>query len=223
MEEFQRWPRFPRKIVLCSSTNSRILKPWAITSNLIRFDLGFWQPWKSFYMKLKYRENVLEEFQRLPCFTRKMILYSSTNFRSLKPGAIISNFIRFDLVFWKTSKPFYRKLKYRQKVLEEFRRLPRFPRKMVLYSSTNFCSFKPWALISNLIRFDLGFWQASIPFYWKLIYREKVLEEFQRFRHFPRKMVFLLVNQFTHFKALCHYFQPYKIPFRLLAALKTIL
>ena len=254
LEEFQRWPRFPRKIVLCSSTNSRILKPWAITSNLIRFDLGFWQPWKSFYMKLKYRENVLEEFQRLPRFTRKMILYSWTNFRSLKPGAIISNFIRFDLVFWKTSKLFYRKLKYRQKVLEEFRRLPRFPRKMVLYSSTNFCSLKPWAIISNLIRFDLGFWQARNsyigrgfwksfndpvafpekwffywstnlrilkpcaiisnlirfhlgfwqpwkPFYRKLKYREKVLEEFQRLPHFTRKIVLYSSTSFRLLKS----------------------
>ena len=200
LEEFQRWPRFPRKIVLCSSTNSRILKPWAITSNLIRFDLGFWQPWKSFYMKLKYRENVLEEFQRLPRFPRKIVLYSSTNFRILKPWAIISNLIRFDSGFWQASKQIYRKFKYREKVLEEFQRLPRFPRKMVLYSSTNFRILKPWTIISNLIRFDLGFWQASKPFYRKLKYREKVLEEFQSLPHFPRKMVLYSSTNFCILK-----------------------
>ena len=145
-------------MVLYSSTNFRILKPWNIIYNLTRFDLDFWQASKPFYRKLKYRENVLEEFQRLPRFPRKIVLYSSTNFRILKPWAIISNLIRFDLGFWQASKPFYRKLKYREKVLEEFQRLPRFPRKMVLYSSTNFCILKPWAIISNLIRFDLGFW-----------------------------------------------------------------
>ena len=140
-----------------SSTKFGVLKPWTIISNLIRFDLGFWQASKPFYRKLKYREKVLEEFQRLPRFPRKMVLYSSTNFRILKPWAIISNHIRFDLGFWQARKPFYRKLKYREKVLKEFQRLPRFPTKMFLYSSTNFCNLKPWAIIFNLRRFDWGF------------------------------------------------------------------
>ena len=168
---FQCLARFPRKIVLYSSTNFRILKPSVITSNLIRFDLGFWHVSKPFYRKLKYTEKVLEEFQSLRRFSRKMALYSSTNFRILKPWAIISNLIRFDLGFWQASKPFYRKLKYREKVLEEFQRLPRFPRKVVLYSSTNFGVLKAWAITSNLIRFDLSFWQTSKPFYRKLKYR----------------------------------------------------
>ena len=42
-----------------------------------------------------------------------------------------------------TSKTIYRKLKYREKVLGEFRRLPCFPRVMLLYSSTKFRIFKP--------------------------------------------------------------------------------
>ena len=151
-------PRFPRKMVLYSSTNFHILKPWSVISNLKRFHLGFWQASKSFYRKLKYRKKVLEEFQRLPRFPRKMVLYSSTNFRILKPWAIISNLIRFDLGFWQAWKPFYRKLKYREKVLEEFQRLSRFPRKIVLYLSTNLCILKPWAIICNFIIFDLGFW-----------------------------------------------------------------
>ena len=152
-------------MVFYSSTNFRLLNPWAIISNLKRVDLGFWQPPKPFYGKLKYREKVLEEFQRFPRFPRKMVLYSSTKFCILNPWAIISNLIRFDLGFWQALKPFYRKLKYKEKVLEEFQRLPRFPRKIVLYSSTNFRILKPWSIISNFIRFDLGFWQASKPFY----------------------------------------------------------
>ena len=177
LEEFQCLPRFPRKMVLYSSTKFGILKPWTIISNLIRFDLGFWQASKPIYRKLKYREELLEEFQRFPRFPRKMVLYSSTNFRLLKPWAIISKLIRFDLDFWQASKPFYTKLKYREKDLEEFQRLPRFHRKMVLHFSTNFPILRPWAIISNLIRLDLGFWQASKPFYRKLEFREKVLEE----------------------------------------------
>ena len=187
MEQFQRLSRFPRKMVLYLSTSLRILKAWAIICNLIIFDLGFWQAWKSFHRKVKYREKVLEEFQRFPRFPRKMILYSSTNFRILKPWAIISNLIRFDLGFWQASKPFYRKLKYREKVLEEFQRLPRFPRKMVLYSSTNFRILKPWVIISNLIRFDWGFWQTSKAFYRKLKYKQQVFEEFNFCVAFPEK------------------------------------
>ena len=147
-----------------------------------------------------------------------MVLYSSTNFCALKPWAIISNLIRFDLGFWQARNSYIGRGFWKS-----FNDPVAFPQKWFFYWSTNLRILKPCAIISYLIRFHLGFWQASIPFYWKLIYREKVLEEFQRFRHFPRKMVFLLVNQFTHFKALCHYFQPYNIPFRLLAAMETIL
>ena len=42
-----------------------------------------------------------------------------------------------------TSKQIYRKRKYREKVFGEFQRLPRFPRKMVLYSLTKFGILKP--------------------------------------------------------------------------------
>ena len=174
-------------MVLYSSTNFRILKPWAIISNLIRFDLGFWQASKPFYRKLKYREKVLEEFQRLPRFPRKRVLYSSTNFCILKPWAIISNLIRFDSGFWQASKPLFRKLIYRKKVLEEFQHLPRFPRKMVLYLSTNLRILKPWAIISSLIRFDLGFSQAWKPFYRIIKSKQKVLKSFNVCLFFPEK------------------------------------
>ena len=92
-----------------------------------------------------------------------MVLYPSTKFGILKPlTIIISNHIRFDLGFWKASKQIYKKLKYRENNLEEFQRLPRFPKKMVLYLSNKFGILKPWTIIPKLIRFDLGFWQASI-------------------------------------------------------------
>ena len=85
MEEFQGLPRASRKMVLYSSTKFRILKPLTIVSNLIRFDLGFCQPSKQIYRKLVYSEKILDEFQRLLGFSRKMVLYSSTNFCILKP------------------------------------------------------------------------------------------------------------------------------------------
>ena len=178
------------------SINFLILNTWTIISNLIRFDLGFWHASKPFYSKLKKREKVLEEFQRFPRLPRKIALYLSTNFCNLKPWAIISNLRTFDLGFWQASKPFYRKIKYREKVLEEFQRFPRFTRKMLLYSSKNFCISNTGAIISNLIRFNLAFWQATKPFYRKLKNREKVLEEFQRLARFTRKIVFLSPTNF---------------------------
>ena len=42
-----------------------------------------------------------------------------------------------------TSKQIYRKLKYSEKVFGEFQHLPRFLRKMVLYSSTKFGILEP--------------------------------------------------------------------------------
>ena len=220
LEEFQRLPRFPRKMVLYSSTNFCILKPWAIISNLIRFHLGFWQGSKPFCRKFIYREKVLEEFQRLPRFPRKIVLYLSSNFCILKHSAIISNLIIFDLDFWQASKPFFRKLKYKEKVLEKFQRLPRFPRNIVLYWPTNFWILKSGAIISNFVRFDLGFWLASKLFYRKLKEKQKVFEEFQRLPRFSRKMVLYSWTYFLHFKALSHYFQPYNIGFGLLRRFK---
>ena len=187
-------------MVLYSSTNFCILKPWDIISSVISLDLGFWQASKPLYRKLKHREKVLEQFQRLHRFPGKMVLDSSTNFRILKPSAIISNLIRFDLGLWKASKPLYRKLKYRGNVLEEFQRLPPFPRKMFFYSWTNFRILELWAIISNLIRFDLGFWEASKAFYRRLKYREKVLQEFQGLPRFPRKMVLYSSSNFRILK-----------------------
>ena len=200
LEEFQRLSRFPRKVVLYSSNNICILNPWAITSNLLGFSLGFWHGSKPFYRKLKEKEKALEEFQHMPRFPRKIVLYSSTNFCTLNPWAIISNLMKFDLGFWQAFKPFYRKLKYTQKVLEEFQRLHRFPRKNVLYWSTTFCILNPWAIFSNFIRFNLGFWQASKPFYKKLKNRVKVLEEFQCLSHFPRKIVLYSSTNFRILK-----------------------
>ena len=189
LEEFQRLPRFPRKMVLYWSIKFGILKVWTIISKLIRFDLHFWQSSKSTYIRLKYRENNLEEFQHLHHFPKKMVLYSSKKFGILKHLTIISNHIPFDLGFCQASKQIDRKPEYSEKVLEELQRLPRLPRKMVLYSSTKFGILKPWTIISNLKRFDSGFWQASKQIYRKLEHSKKVLREFQRLPRFPRKMV----------------------------------
>ena len=121
-------------------------------------------------------ENDLEDFQRFAGFPRKMVLYSSTKFGILNPLTIVSNLIRFDLGFFQPSKQIDRKLEYSEKVLEEFQRLLRFPRKMVLYSSTKLGILKTLTIVCNLLKFDLGFWQPSKQIYRKLEYSEKDLE-----------------------------------------------
>ena len=141
-------------------------------------------------------ENDLEEFQRLPSLPRKMVWYSTTKFVILNPLTIVSNLIRFDLGFCQSLKQIYSKLGYSEKVLEELQRLPRLPRKMVLYLSTKFVILKPLTIVSNLIRFDLGFCQASKQIYRKLVYSEKVLNEFQRLLRSPRKLVLYWSNKF---------------------------
>ena len=176
--EFQYLPRCPRKMVLYSWTKFGILKPWTNIPRPGRFDLGIWQTLKQIYRKLQYREKVFIEFQSFPGFPRKMVLYSLTKFGFLKPRRDMQSLRRFDLCFWETLKLFYRRFKYRENVFGEFQGLPRFPRKMILYSSTKFGILKPWSSIQSLRKFDLGFWQASKQFFSKFQYREKAFEEF---------------------------------------------
>ena len=78
------------------------------------------------------------------------------------------------------------------KFFREFRSLPRFPRKMVLYWSTKLGIIKPWTNNWSLRRFDLGFLETSKQVYQKLQYREKFFGEFQGLPHFPRIMFLYL-------------------------------
>ena len=178
---------------------------------LIKINLEPPQTSKKIYSKLNNSEKVFEEFQRLTPFPRKMVLYSSTKFKILKPRTIISKLIRFDLGFWQTSKQVYRKLKYRENVLEEFLYLPPFPRKIVLNSSIKFGILKPWTIISKFIRFNLGFWQTLKQVYRKLKNRKKLSEEFERLPRYFQKNYFVFANQIWNFKALNEYFQAHKI------------
>ena len=170
LEEFQRLPGFPRKMVLYSSTKFGTLRSWTIIRKLMRFDLGFWLTRKQTYGKLKYTENVFQELQRFSHFPKKMILYLSDKFGILKPWTIFPKLKRFDILFWPTSKQIYRKLKHMEKIFEEFQRLSCFPRKMILYWSTKFGILKPWTIIPKLISFNLDSWQTSKQVYRKLNY-----------------------------------------------------
>ena len=69
--------------------------------------------------------------------------------------------LRFDLGFWRTSKPFYWKLQYMEKLLGKIQYLLCFTRKMVSYSLTKGGIRVLGTKIQWLRRFDLGFWQTS--------------------------------------------------------------
>ena len=120
--------------------HSKSLNQYSVTQK-IRFRLL--TDSEQIYRKFQNREKVFGEFQALPRFPRKMVLYSSTKFGILKPWTNIPWPRRFDLGFWQTSKQIYQKLQYREKAFEELQGLSRLPRKIVLYSSTKFGILKP--------------------------------------------------------------------------------
>ena len=111
-EEFQGLSLFLREIVLYSFTKFGIPKPWINFVSFTRFDWGFWQTSTHIYRKLQYWEKALQVFQGLPRSPRKIVLYSSTTFGIIQPFIDSQSLRRFDLVFWQTSKQFYRKLQY---------------------------------------------------------------------------------------------------------------
>ena len=125
---------FPEKWFCICRPN---LALWSIESIFNHWKISFrlLQSSKQIYRKPQYREKVFEEFQGLPSFLRKMILYSSTKFGIIKPCTDIPWLRGFDLGFWLTSNQIYRKIQYAEKVFWKFQRLPHFPREMVLYSS----------------------------------------------------------------------------------------
>ena len=138
MEEFQGLCYFPRKMILYSSTKFSILKPLTNFQSLGRFDLGLLQTSKEIYTKLQRTEKVFGEFQALPLFPRKIVLYWSTKFGILKTWTNNAWLKRFDLGFWQTSKQIYRKLQYKDKVFGEFQVLPRYSKKAVCIRRPNF-------------------------------------------------------------------------------------
>ena len=128
-EEFQGLSCFPRKMVSHSSTEFPIIKPWRNIPLPRKFHLGFWQTWKQIYMKLKYRENAFGEFQDFSHSPRKMVLYSLTKFGIVKPWTNIPWLWRFDLGFWVISKQIYKKLLFKEKILESSKVCLVFPEK----------------------------------------------------------------------------------------------
>ena len=157
---FQGLLHFSRKMVLCWLSQLCILEPFTNIQLLRRFDLSFWQTSQEVYRKVQHEKKIFPKFQGQLCFPRKMVLYSLTTFGIKKPWINISWLRRFNLGFCKTSKQIYRKFQYRDNIFGKFQGLPRFPRKIVLYSLTKFDIFEPCADTQLLQRLDLGSWQT---------------------------------------------------------------
>ena len=123
-----------------------------------------------------------------------MSLHLKTKFCIAKPWSNIQSFRRFHFDLWQTSKQIYRKLQCSSKDIQG---LTRFPRKMVLYSSTTLGIIKPSTNIPWLRWFDLGFSQTSKQIFRKLQLREEIFGELQGLLHFPRKTVLYFLTEFA--------------------------
>ena len=121
-----------------------------------------------------------------------MSLHLKTKFCIAKPWSSIQSFRRFHFDLWQTSKQIYRKLQCSSKDIQG---LTRFPRKMVLYSSTTLGIIKPSTNIPWLRWFDLGFSQTSKQIFRKLQLREEIFGELQGLPCFPRKIVMHLLTK----------------------------
>ena len=126
--------------------------------------------------------------------------------------------IRFSL--FTDFKKKIKKLQNKNKVFEEFQDLPRFPRKMVLYSPTKFAILKSWINVPLPRKFYLGFWKSSKQIHGKLEYKKKVFEVFKIFSLVLRRMVLNSLAKLCHYKALSQYYMTQKIRFRLLIKFK---
>ena len=157
-EEFKRFSHFPGKIVLYSLTKLCINKPGTNIQSVRRFDQGFWQTSKQTCTKFQHKEPVFGEFQNLPWFPRKMVLYLLSKLSITKPLKNIQLLRNFDLAIWQTSKWIYKKLQCKEKGFEGFQDLLWFTRKMAFYSCKKHGVTKPWTSIQSLRWLDLVFW-----------------------------------------------------------------
>ena len=183
----------PRKMVLYSLAKFDIIKTWSNIQWLRRFDLGSFQTSKQIYRKLRNTEKLFRKSQRLPCFPRKMVFYSSSIFCILKLFTNIQSHRRLNLGFWETSKQVYRKLQHGEKIFAKFQSQPCLPRKMVLCSLSKFGIRNAWTNIQWLRRFNLRFLQTSKQIYRKLQYTEKTFREGSTFALLSQKNGFIFV------------------------------
>ena len=160
-----------------SLTKFAIINPCTNITRLRRFDLGFWQSSKQVYREIWCRETFFGKFKGLSCFSRKMVLYSSTKFGIIKLWTNIPWIRSFDLVFSQNQKQIYWKLQYREYVFEKFQGFSRFSRTNCFVFVNQILHF--WALYQCSVawKLDIGFWQNSEREYRKFQYGQKFLEK----------------------------------------------
>ena len=150
-------------MVSCLSTKLCIFESCTKIQSLKRFDLNSWQTLKQIYSKIQYREDVLESFKFYFTFQKKngfVFVNQIWHYKALNQ-CVMAQKIRLPMSgFWQTLKQIYRKLKYRENVFGKSQGLPRFPKKMFLYSLIKLDIFEPCANTQSLLRLDLGCWLA---------------------------------------------------------------
>ena len=126
-------------------------------------------------MERKYSQS----FKAISAFSEKCdIINTWTNILWLR---------RFDLCFIQTSKGIYRKLQYTEKVFGKFQRLPRFTKKMVLYSSSKFCNSESFINSQLHKNSDWDFCQISEQVYRISDMKRKFSQSFKASTFFPEK------------------------------------
>ena len=186
-----------QKMVLYWLSKFCIFKPFTKIQSHRRFDLGFWQTSGQVYKNLQHGEIIFAKFQSQPRFPRKLVSYSLSKFVIIKTGSNILWLRRFDFHFLQASQQVYRKPQHKEKVFGEFQGLPRFPRKMILYSLTKFGIIKTGTNIPWLRIFDLRFLQTSKLVFRKLQYTES-LWKVSTFALLFQKNGLVFVKQIMH-------------------------
>ena len=109
---------------------------------------------------------------------------------------------------------------------EGFGRVSTFPSLSQKHSFVFVIQFLPFKALNQYFQLCKIRFRVFTSFKTLLQKTQRQGEGFRRVSTFvslSQKNGFVLVNEFSHFKALSHYFQPYKIRFRLLTGFKTIL
>ena len=146
------------------------------------------------------RRKVLGSFSVCFAFPEKVVSGLSSKLYIFEPftNVQLHKHRRFDLGFQQTSKQVYGKLQYGEKFFGKFQRLPRFPRKMVLYLWSKFSILKHCTNIQSLRRLELRFWQTSKQIYGKSNMKKNFFQSFKVCLAASKRQ-FLFVEEISYF------------------------
>ena len=163
------------------------IKPWSNNRWRRRIDLAFWKTLKQICGKIQYREEGFGDFEDLPQFSAKFFFYLSTKFAIMKLWTNIQRHRRFDLAFWKTSKQIYRKLRYREKILENCNIYIAFSEKWFCVCRVSLAKQSLQPIVNHPGGLIYAFGILKIKFIGNSNLERKFLQSFKICVAFPRK------------------------------------